>query len=57
MWLLDVNLPNGLMAILREHGIHAETTAYRGWRNLGNGKLSEALRPMRPASGHFRIKR
>ena len=42
MWLLDVNLPNGLLKKLEKLGIKAETTAYRGWRNLGNGKLSEA---------------
>ncbi|MGK5082999.1 hypothetical protein WDW37_06810 [Bdellovibrionota bacterium FG-1] len=42
MWLLDVNLPNGLLGLLHEYGIQAETTAYRGWRDLGNGKLAEA---------------
>ena len=42
MWLLDVNLPNGLLKKLQSFGVHAETTAYRGWRNLGNGKLAEA---------------
>ena len=42
MWLLDVNLPNGLLKKLQTLGIKAETTVYRGWRNLGNGKLAEA---------------
>ena len=42
MWLLDVNLPNGLLKLLQSLGISAETTVHRGWRNLGNGKLAEA---------------
>ena len=42
MWLLDVNLPNGLLKKLQELGMEADTTVNRGWRNLGNGKLSEA---------------
>jgi predicted nuclease of predicted toxin-antitoxin system len=42
MWLLDVNLPNGLIQALMEYGIPAETTVTRGWRNLGNGKLAAA---------------
>lgn len=42
MWLLDVNLPNGLRRLLKELGQECETTAFRGWRDLGNGKLAEA---------------
>jgi predicted nuclease of predicted toxin-antitoxin system len=42
MWLLDVNLPNGLVALLRTVGITAETTAGRGWRSLTNGELAAA---------------
>ncbi|MGK5090188.1 hypothetical protein WDW86_21780 [Bdellovibrionota bacterium FG-2] len=42
MWLLDVNLPNGLRRVLQALGQESETTAFRGWRDLGNGKLAEA---------------
>ncbi len=41
MWRLDVNLPRGLLKKLRELGVEAETTASRGWRDLGNGVLAE----------------
>lgn len=40
MWLLDVNLPNGLLALLRSYGIQCDTTVARGWRDLGNGALA-----------------
>ena len=42
MWLLDVNLPNGLVKLLKDLGFSCDTTSSRGWRNLGNGKLAEA---------------
>lgn len=42
MWLLDVNLPNGLTRLLHGYGIACETTARRGWRDLTNGALAEA---------------
>jgi hypothetical protein len=42
MWLLDVNLPNGLRPLLKSLGHESETTAFRGWRDLSNGKLAEA---------------
>ena len=42
MWLLDVNLPNGLRNLLKKFGHQAETTVFRGWRDLGNGTLAEA---------------
>jgi len=42
MWLLDVNLPNGLIRLLQSYGIPCDTTARRGWRNLTNGALAEA---------------
>ena len=41
MWLLDVNLPSGLLAVLRGYGISCDTTANRGWRELTNGLLAE----------------
>ena len=41
MWLLDVNLPNGLSRSLKQFGLDADTTIRRGWRDLGNGKLAE----------------
>ncbi|PIR23527.1 MAG: hypothetical protein COV44_02325 [Deltaproteobacteria bacterium CG11_big_fil_rev_8_21_14_0_20_45_16] len=40
MWLLDVNLPNGLVELLTEFGIRSETTVERGWRDLDNGDLA-----------------
>jgi pimeloyl-ACP methyl ester carboxylesterase len=42
MWLLDVNLPTALVALLREYGLTAETAAARGWRTLTNGVLASA---------------
>ena len=42
MWLLDVNLPNGLRSALRERGIVCDTAVARGWRDLTNGLLAEA---------------
>ena len=42
MWLLDVNLPTGLLAVLREYGITCDSAANRGWRDLTNGLLAEA---------------
>lgn len=42
MWLLDVNLPNGLLAALRKRGIACDTAVNRGWRELTNGLLVEA---------------
>src|SRR5438309_1313490 len=41
MWLLDVNLPTGLLALLRGYSITCDTTANRGWRDLTNGLLAE----------------
>lgn len=41
MWLLDVNLPNGLRSVLQEYGIESHTTVYKGWRDLGNGALAK----------------
>jgi hypothetical protein len=37
MWLLDVNLPTALIALLQGYGVAAETTAAGGWRELTNG--------------------
>jgi predicted nuclease of predicted toxin-antitoxin system len=42
MWLLDVNLPNGLRSVLLDLGFESHTTVHQGWRNLGNGELSKA---------------
>lgn len=42
MWLLDVNLPNGLVQFLAKSGIQCDTTVKRGWRNLTNGELATA---------------
>jgi predicted nuclease of predicted toxin-antitoxin system len=42
MWLLDVNLPNGLRTLLQAFGIACDTTARRGWRELTNGELVAA---------------
>jgi predicted nuclease of predicted toxin-antitoxin system len=42
MWLLDVNVPKKLVAILREFGIEARTAESRGWNDLTNGQLVEA---------------
>lgn len=40
MWLLDVNLPNALLGILKKFGIDTDSSAARGWRNLSNGELA-----------------
>jgi hypothetical protein len=42
MWLLDVNLPNGLVTFLRRQGVSCDTAVSRGWRDLTNGSLAEA---------------
>ena len=42
MWLLDVNLPNGLAGLLRGYGISCDTAARRHWRDLTNGALADA---------------
>jgi hypothetical protein len=42
MWLLDVNLPRGLVATLGEFGVPAEHAGARGWDALTNGTLVEA---------------
>lgn len=42
MWLLDVNVPRRIVAVLREFGVEAETAGSRGWDGLANGKLVEA---------------
>ena len=42
MWLLDVNLPTGLVGVLTGYGIDCDTTAKRGWRDLTNGLLAQA---------------
>jgi len=42
MWLLDVNVPRKLAAVLGELGIEAHTTESRGWDGLTNGALVEA---------------
>ena len=42
MWLLDVNLPNGLVGVLHGHGISCDTAARRDWRELTNGALADA---------------
>ena len=42
MWLLDVNLPNGLTRLRHGYGISCDTTARREWRDLTNGALADA---------------
>ncbi len=42
MWLLDVNLPNGLVGLLKKLGVETCTSESRGWRNLSNGQLAFA---------------
>jgi hypothetical protein len=39
MWLLDVNVPKGLVAALAELGIEARHAEDRGWGGLTNGNL------------------
>jgi hypothetical protein len=50
MWLLDVNLPSGLVRVLQAQGLPCDTTARRGWRELTNGALAEAA-----AGAGFRV--
>ena len=42
MWLLDVNLPTALVALLSDYGLVAETAPRQGWRSLTNGALAAA---------------
>jgi hypothetical protein len=42
MWLLDVNVPQRIVAVLREFGVDAETAGSRGWDGLANGRLVDA---------------
>jgi hypothetical protein len=42
MWLLDVNLPTGLLRLLQGIGIACDSTIQRGWRALANGELASA---------------
>lgn len=42
MWLLDVNLPNGLTSLLSRLGFACESSIARGWRALTNGDLASA---------------
>jgi hypothetical protein len=42
MWLLDVNMPRQLVALLESEGIKTDTATVRGWGNLSNGALLEA---------------
>ncbi len=39
MWLLDVNMPLGLVPVLRDLGIEAHSARSRGWDMLSNGDL------------------
>ena len=41
MWLLDVNLPNGLVSLLTKFGIKSDTSVNRGWKEFSNGELSQ----------------
>jgi|SRR5450759_4541434 hypothetical protein len=42
MWLLDMNMPKGLVAALGKLGVKSEHASLRGWGDLKNGKLVEA---------------
>lgn len=42
MWLLDVNLPNGLLRLLQTAGVACDSTVRRGWREPTNGQLASA---------------
>ena len=42
MWLLDVNMPKKIAAVLGDLGIEASTAETRGWNHLTNGELVEA---------------
>ena len=39
MWLLDHNLPQQLVPLLKAQGIDCESTSNRGWEKLKNGEL------------------
>lgn len=41
MWLLDLNLPNGLARLLHGYGTPCDTAARRDWRDLTNSALAE----------------
>jgi hypothetical protein len=41
MWLLDVNVPKKVAAVLGELGVQAQTAEARGWNGLTNGRLVE----------------
>jgi hypothetical protein len=41
MWLLDVNMPKQVRALLGEFGISAQAADDRGWGGLTNGVLVE----------------
>ena len=43
MWLLDVNMPMKVLAVLGAFGIEAQTAESRGWNNLTNGELVEEI--------------
>ena len=42
MWLLDVNMPRPLIAVLGELGIQSKTAIEQGWNELTNGRLVSA---------------
>jgi predicted nuclease of predicted toxin-antitoxin system len=42
VWVLDVNVPVQLAAVLRERGIESETAQQRDWSTLTNGALVHA---------------
>ena len=42
MWLLDVNMPRQLKALLADLGMTADTANARGWGTLVNGDLLDA---------------
>jgi predicted nuclease of predicted toxin-antitoxin system len=42
MWLLDVNMPKQVIALLAGFGVTAHTAESRGWDGLTNGELVEA---------------
>ena len=41
-WLLEVNVPVGLIPALKSYGVQADTAAAQGWEQLINGRLLEA---------------
>jgi predicted nuclease of predicted toxin-antitoxin system len=42
MWLLDVNMPLGLVPVLKDLGMEAYAARSRGWDMLRNGDLIDA---------------